>query len=108
MIEGLPAGMRLEVHVMNGDKYKELCPENSQLLTHSQLRLCIITHHQRALLRRDGQGDDQLRCFLQLDVRLDVLYLLLSLSLSQQHLFQQLMLCIITYHYQSTLLQGMA
>lgn len=65
--EGLPAGMQLECLVMNGEKYKEICPDNT-LLSHAQLRTCIISHHTRALLRREGGSDDQLRCFLQLEV----------------------------------------
>jgi hypothetical protein len=56
------------VHVLNGERYKELCPEN-QLLSHVQLKTCIVSHHQKALLKRDGGADDQLRCFLQLEVR---------------------------------------
>lgn len=66
VVEGLPNGMQLECHVMNGEKYKEICPENT-LLSHTQLRSCIIAHHTKALLRRDGGSDDQLRCFLQLE-----------------------------------------
>ncbi|GFH16547.1 uncharacterized protein HaLaN_12984 [Haematococcus lacustris] len=66
VVEGLPMGMQLEAHVLNGEKYKEVCPENT-LLSHAQLRGCVITHHTKALLRRDGGSDDQLRCFLQLE-----------------------------------------
>ncbi len=68
VVEGLPVGMQLECHVLNGEKYKEICPENN-LLSHAQLRTCIISHHTKALLKRDGGSDDQLRCFLQLEVR---------------------------------------
>mmetsp|Transcript_29342 Transcript_29342/g.64952 ORF Transcript_29342/g.64952 Transcript_29342/m.64952 type:complete len:729 (+) Transcript_29342:226-2412(+) len=64
--EGLPPGMQLEIHVLNGEKYKEICPDNT-LLSHQQLRTCIISHHTKALLRREGGSDDQLRCFLQLE-----------------------------------------
>lgn len=98
-MEGLPPGMQLEIHVLNGEKYKvwrvwmnaariksqaprcmlhkslcqsspvvqEICPENT-LLTHAQLKSCIISHHTKALLKRDGGSDEQLRCFLQLEV----------------------------------------
>lgn len=52
------------MHVLNGEKYREICPDNT-LLSHSQLKTCVIAHHTKALLRRDGAGDDQLRCFLQ-------------------------------------------
>jgi hypothetical protein len=47
---------------------QEICPENT-LLTHAQLKSCIISHHTKALLKRDGGSDEQLRCFLQLEVR---------------------------------------
>jgi hypothetical protein len=46
---------------------QEICPENT-LLTHAQLKSCIISHHTKALLKRDGGSDEQLRCFLQLEV----------------------------------------
>jgi len=64
--DGLPDGMQLEVHVLNGEKYKEICPDNT-LLSHTQLHSCIISHHTKALLKRDGGSDDQLRCFLGLE-----------------------------------------
>ncbi|GAX84826.1 hypothetical protein CEUSTIGMA_g12247.t1 [Chlamydomonas eustigma] len=64
--EGLPQGTQLEVHVLNGEKYKELCPDNT-LLSHLHLRSCVISHHQKALLKREGGSDEQLRCFLQLE-----------------------------------------
>eukprot|EP00197_Chlamydomonas_leiostraca_P008112 CAMPEP_0202870554 /NCGR_PEP_ID=MMETSP1391-20130828/16057_1 /ASSEMBLY_ACC=CAM_ASM_000867 /TAXON_ID=1034604 /ORGANISM="Chlamydomonas leiostraca, Strain SAG 11-49" /LENGTH=611 /DNA_ID=CAMNT_0049551153 /DNA_START=278 /DNA_END=2109 /DNA_ORIENTATION=+ len=65
-IEGLPHGMQLEIHVLNGEKYREICPDNT-LLSHAQLKSCVISHHTKALLRRDGGSDDQLRCFLGLE-----------------------------------------
>lgn len=64
--EGLPHGAQLEVSVLNGEKYKEVCPDNT-LLSHLHLRTCVISHHQRALLKKEGGSDDQLRCFLQLE-----------------------------------------
>ncbi|KAF5832185.1 hypothetical protein DUNSADRAFT_12024 [Dunaliella salina] len=67
VLEGLPPGMQLEVHVLNGEKYREICPDNV-LLSHQQLRACIISNHTKALLRRENGSDDQLRCFLQLEV----------------------------------------
>ncbi|GFH12757.1 uncharacterized protein HaLaN_08501, partial [Haematococcus lacustris] len=63
VFEGLPSGMRLEAHVLNGEKYKELCPENT-VLSHDQLYGCFITHHTAPLLKRDN--DVQPSCNLQL------------------------------------------
>jgi hypothetical protein len=54
------------VLVLNGEKYKEVCPDNT-LLSAAALRSCIISHHTRALLRREGGPDDALRCFLGLE-----------------------------------------
>lgn len=56
----------VQVHVLNGEKYKEICPDNT-LLSHMQLHTCVISHHTKALLKREGGSDDQLRCFLQLE-----------------------------------------
>ncbi len=56
--------------MLNGEKYKEICPDNT-LLSHMHLRSCVISHHQKALLKREGGSDEQLRCFLQLEVRLN-------------------------------------
>eukprot|EP00798_Chlamydomonas_sp_ICE-L_P031947 gene31947-17902_t len=66
VIEGLPTGVQLEVHVLNGEKYKEICPDNT-LLSHSQLKSCVISHHTKALLKREGGSEDSLRCFLALE-----------------------------------------
>lgn len=55
-----------QIHVLNGEKYREICPDNT-LLSHAQLKSCVISHHTKALLRRDGGSDDQLRCFLTLE-----------------------------------------
>ena len=57
-----------QVHVLNGEKYKEICPDNV-LLSHQQLKACVISHHTKALLRRDSMPEDALRCFLQIEVR---------------------------------------
>lgn len=54
--------------MLNGEKYKELCPDNT-LLSVIAIRSCIISHHQRALLRRDGMADTELHVFLPLEVR---------------------------------------
>lgn len=65
--EGVIPGMQLEVHVLNGEKYREVCPDNT-LLTHPQLKTCIIQHHQKALLKREGATPtDDVRVFLQLE-----------------------------------------
>ena len=67
VVEKIPAGMQLEVSVVNGEKYRDLCPDNT-LLSFSHLRSCIVTHHTKALLRRDGAADEQLlRCFMHPD-----------------------------------------
>ncbi len=43
-----------QVHVLNGEKYKEVCPDNT-LLNTMQLRACIIAPNQKKpLLKRDG------------------------------------------------------
>lgn len=55
------------MHVLNGEKYKELCPDNT-LLSTGQIKNCIILHHQKALLKREGMSDDQLRVMLPLEV----------------------------------------
>ncbi|GIL85694.1 hypothetical protein Vretimale_13197 [Volvox reticuliferus] len=64
--EGLPAGVRLELQVLNGERYKELCPDNT-LLSVSNLQSCIISNHTRALLRREGMADTDLQVFLPLE-----------------------------------------
>ncbi|GFR43381.1 hypothetical protein Agub_g4453, partial [Astrephomene gubernaculifera] len=64
--EGLAPGVQLEMHVLNGEKYKELCPDNT-LLSLGAIRNCIISHHTKALLRREGMADDQLRVYLPLE-----------------------------------------
>ncbi|KAG2438687.1 hypothetical protein HXX76_005233 [Chlamydomonas incerta] len=64
--EGLPQGVQLEMHVLNGEKYKELCPDNT-LLSIGAIKNCIISHHTKALLRREGMSDDQLRVYLPLE-----------------------------------------
>lgn len=64
--EGLPPGVQLEMHVLNGEKYKELCPDNT-LLSVASIKNCIITHHTKALLRREGMSDEQLRVYLPLE-----------------------------------------
>ncbi|KAG2445358.1 hypothetical protein HYH02_008823 [Chlamydomonas schloesseri] len=64
--EGLPQGVQLELHVLNGEKYKELCPDNT-LLSIGAIKNCIISHHVKALLRREGMSDDQLRVYLPLE-----------------------------------------
>eukprot|EP00955_Chlamydomonas_euryale_P112588 366142-Chlamydomonas_euryale.AAC.7 len=55
--------MQLELCVLNGEKYKEVVPEGS-LPTQSMLLACIIGHHTKALLKREGGDDAVLRCFL--------------------------------------------
>ncbi len=55
-----------QVSVLNGEKYKEICPDNT-LLSPQHLHSCIISHHPKALLRRDGGSDEQLQCYLQLE-----------------------------------------
>ncbi|KAG1654764.1 hypothetical protein FOA52_015324 [Chlamydomonas sp. UWO 241] len=62
--EGLPPGTQLELMVLNGEKYKEVVPEGNLLPPQMLLQQCIIGHHTRALLKREGGPDDALRCFL--------------------------------------------
>jgi hypothetical protein len=61
----------VQVHVLNGEKYREVCPENT-LLNSMQLRGCIISpHHKKPLLKREsalGVSEDT-RIFLQVEVR---------------------------------------
>ncbi|EFJ53210.1 hypothetical protein VOLCADRAFT_115791 [Volvox carteri f. nagariensis] len=64
--EGLPAGVRLELHMLNGEKYKELCPDNTLLSTNT-LKSCVINYHTKALLKRDGMSDTDLQVFLPLE-----------------------------------------
>lgn len=69
VIESLPPGFQLEISVVNGEKYKELCPDNT-LSSFSHLRSCIVSHHTKALLRKEGGGggdEHLLRCFLNPD-----------------------------------------
>ncbi|KAG2502074.1 hypothetical protein HYH03_000567 [Edaphochlamys debaryana] len=65
-MEGLPPGVQLEMHVLNGEKYKELCPE-ATLLSTNIIKSCIISHHTKALLRRESMNEDQLRVFLPIE-----------------------------------------
>jgi hypothetical protein len=68
--------------VLNGEKYKEICPDNT-LISNANLLACVISHHQKALLKREGGSDDQLRCFLQLEqgqVGLLIITLVVSLD----------------------------
>lgn len=57
--------------MLNGEKYREVCPENT-LLNSMQLRGCIISpHHKKPLLKREsalGVSEDT-RIFLQVEVR---------------------------------------
>jgi hypothetical protein len=59
------------VHVLNGEKYKEVCPDNT-LLNNAQLRGCIIQpNHKKPLLKREsamGVAEDT-RIFLTVEVR---------------------------------------
>lgn len=59
--------MYSQMHVLNGEKYKELCPDNT-LLSISQIKTCVISHQTKALLRREGQPEDQIAVYLPLDV----------------------------------------
>lgn len=46
--------IQLEVHVLNGEKYKEMCPDN-MLLPPQQLSQCIVQPNQKKpLLKREG------------------------------------------------------
>jgi hypothetical protein len=60
-----------QVHVLNGEKYKEVCPDNT-LLNNAQLRGCIIQpNHKKPLLKREsamGVAEDT-RIFLTVEVR---------------------------------------
>ena len=59
-----------KVHVLNGDKYKEVCPDNT-LLNTMQLRQCLIAPMQKKpLLKREGNVGitDDFRIFLQPEV----------------------------------------
>lgn len=57
--------------MLNGEKYREVCPENT-LLNSMQLRGCIIPpQHKKPLLKREsalGVTDD-VRIFLPIEVR---------------------------------------
>lgn len=59
------------MHVLNGERYKEVCPENT-LLNSAQLRSCIISPLQKKpLLKREnalGVTED-IRIFLPVEVR---------------------------------------
>lgn len=61
----------VQVHVLNGEKYREVCPENT-LLNSMQLRSCIILpHNKKPLLKREsalGVADDT-RIYLPVEVR---------------------------------------
>jgi len=60
-------GVQLEVHVLNGDKYREVCPDNT-LLNTMQLRSCIIQPQQKKpLLKRENNAGitEDFRIFLQ-------------------------------------------
>ncbi|WIA18162.1 hypothetical protein OEZ85_009637 [Tetradesmus obliquus] len=61
--------MELEVHMLNGEKYKEVCPDNT-LLNNAQLRGCIIQpNHKKPLLKREsamGVAEDT-RIFLTVE-----------------------------------------
>jgi len=50
-----PAGLRLELCVLNGERYGELCPDDG-LLDTAQLRSCILVPAQpkKPLLKREG------------------------------------------------------
>jgi hypothetical protein len=65
------AAAAAQVHVLNGERYKEVCPENT-LLNSMQLRSCIIASHQKKpLLKREnalGVTEDA-RIFLPVEVR---------------------------------------
>lgn len=66
-----PVWLPAQVHVLNGEKYREVCPENT-LLNSMQLRGCIISpHHKKPLLKREsalGVSEDT-RIFLEVEVR---------------------------------------
>ncbi|GLI70279.1 hypothetical protein VaNZ11_015212 [Volvox africanus] len=64
--EGLPTGVKLELQVLNGERYKEICPDNV-LLSVSAIKSCIINGHQKALLRREGMADTDLQVSLPLE-----------------------------------------
>lgn len=69
-----------QVHVLNGEKYREVCPENT-LLNSMQLRGCIITpHHKKPLLKRESAlgVSEEARIFLQVEVRAGVAMLMLQ------------------------------
>lgn len=60
-----------QVHVLNGEKYKEVCPDNT-LLNSMQLRGCIIQPNQKKpLLKRENAlgATEDTRIFLQVEVR---------------------------------------
>jgi len=66
--------------VLNGEKYREVCPENT-LLNSMQLRGCIITpHHKKPLLKRESAlgVSEEARIFLQVEVRAGVSLLTLQ------------------------------
>ncbi|KIY96512.1 hypothetical protein MNEG_11449 [Monoraphidium neglectum] len=46
--------VQLEIHVLNGEKYREVCPDNT-LLNTMQLRSCVLAPQQKKpLLKREG------------------------------------------------------
>lgn len=57
--------------MLNGEKYKEVCPDNT-LLNSMQLRGCIIQpNHKKPLLKRETAMGlaEELRIFLPVEVR---------------------------------------
>lgn len=69
---GFVRRVMLQVHVLNGERYKEVCPENT-LLNSVQLRSCIILPHQKKPLLKRGDAlgvTDDTRIFLPVEVRL--------------------------------------
>lgn len=60
-----------QVHVLNGEKYREVCPENT-LLNSMQLRGCIISPQaKKPLLKRESAlgVSEETRIFLEVEVR---------------------------------------
>jgi hypothetical protein len=71
LADGCVCMVCVQVHVLNGEKYKEVCPDNT-LLSSSQLRGCIIVPQpKRPLLKREsalGVMSEDVRTFLPIEV----------------------------------------
>jgi hypothetical protein len=77
-----------QVHVLNGEKYKEVCPDNT-LLNNMQLRGCIIQPNaKKPLLKREsalGSVSEEIRIFLPVEVSSSITALAVARAPELQH-----------------------